>query len=78
MTVPTLNLTFNASGAAEGARRGDVVVVVDVAVEHRIPALRQVRQQLIARLAAIQRQAPRQDEQVLVALAPQLVDDVRH
>ena len=30
MTVPTLNLTFNASGAAEGARRGDVVVVVDV------------------------------------------------
>lgn len=30
MSVPTLNLTFNASGAVEGARRGDVVVVVDV------------------------------------------------
>lgn len=26
----TLNLTFNASGAAEGGRRGDVVVIVDL------------------------------------------------
>lgn len=30
MPVRTLNLAFNASGAVEGARRGDVVVVVDV------------------------------------------------
>ncbi|HOP74646.1 MAG TPA: hypothetical protein PLC07_06270 [Bacillota bacterium] len=28
--VKTVNMTFNASGAAEAARRGDVVVVVDV------------------------------------------------
>lgn len=30
LSVPTLNLTFNASGAVEGARRGDVVIIVDV------------------------------------------------
>lgn len=30
MPVRTLNLAFNASGAVEGARRGDVVVIVDV------------------------------------------------
>lgn len=30
MSVPTLNLAFNATGAVEGARRGDVVVIVDV------------------------------------------------
>lgn len=30
MSVRTLNLAFNATGAVEGARRGDVVVVVDV------------------------------------------------
>ncbi len=30
MAVRTLNLAFNATGAVEGARRGDVVVVVDV------------------------------------------------
>lgn len=30
MPVPTLNLAFNATGAVEGARRGDVVVIVDV------------------------------------------------
>jgi hypothetical protein len=28
--VKTANLAFNASGAAEGARRGDVVVIVDI------------------------------------------------
>jgi hypothetical protein len=30
MPVHTLNLAFNATGAVEGARRGDVVVIVDV------------------------------------------------
>jgi hypothetical protein len=28
--LKTLNLTYNASGAVEGARRGDVVVIVDI------------------------------------------------
>ncbi|MGE5581112.1 MAG: hypothetical protein ACM3X9_01090 [Bacillota bacterium] len=28
--MKTLNLTYNASGAAEGGRRGDIVVVVDI------------------------------------------------
>jgi hypothetical protein len=30
MSARTLNLAFNATGAVEGARRGDVVVIVDV------------------------------------------------
>ncbi len=30
MAVNTLNLAFNASGAVEGARRGDVVVIIDI------------------------------------------------
>lgn len=30
LSVPTFNLTLNASGAVDGARRGDVVVIVDV------------------------------------------------
>lgn len=30
LSVPTVNLTCNASGAVDGARRGDVVVIVDV------------------------------------------------
>lgn len=30
MSIHTLNLAFNASGAVEGARRSDVVVIVDV------------------------------------------------
>lgn len=30
LSIPTLNLTCNASGAVEGARRGDVVIIVDV------------------------------------------------
>ena len=51
---------------------------VHVAFEHRVPALRQVVDDLVAHIGVVQRQAARHDQRVVVAVLPQAVDHLGH
>jgi len=53
-------------------------LAVDVPLQHGVPALGQVVDQLVAGVPVVQRQAARRDHQVVVAVLPQPVDQSGH